>query len=247
MYRDIYTIYGRKKSEQISKGADELIKGVIFDLDGVLVSTDEMHFHAWQKLAREIGIFDFTKEDNKKLKGVSRMDSLNIILSKGKKDYSVEEKFLLAERKNRYYVELLKGLSERDVLEGAVRTLKMLRERGILIGIGSASKNTPLILRKTGLMHLIDIVSCGLDVTRSKPDPEVFIVAARKLLLPNEACLVVEDSAAGITAAKAANMKSLAVGPEYRQLGADYEARTLAKVKNWEAIISGKSANLCRA
>lgn len=214
-----------------------MIKSVIFDLDGVLVSTDELHYQAWKKLAEELGIRNFTKEDNEKQRGVSRMESLEVVLSKGDKSYSEEEKTALAERKNDYYKEMLQSLDDSAVLDGAVDTLIMLRERGISIGVGSASKNTPMILEKTGLAKYIDKVSCGLDTTKSKPDPEVFIIAAKKLSMPSEECLVVEDSAAGIVAAKAAGMKSLGVGPYYQTLGATYEARTLKQPIDWDAVL----------
>jgi len=216
-----------------------MIKGVIFDLDGVLVSTDEMHFKAWKMLAEELGILDFTKEDNKMQKGVSRMESLEVVLRKGNKVYSEKEKLEFARRKNSYYIDLLEGLTEEAVLEDVITTLVMLREQGIAIGIGSASKNTPMILEKIGLQQYIDQVSCGLDTTKSKPDPEVFLIAAKKLNLPSEECLVVEDSAAGIIAAKAANMKSLGVGPEYKQLGAEYESLTLQSEVDWKVILQG--------
>ncbi len=214
-----------------------MIKGVIFDLDGVLVSTDEMHFRAWQMLAQELGISNFTKEDNKKQKGVSRMESLEVVLSKGNKVYTEEEKNTFAEQKNQYYIELLQSLNEGAILPGVIETLNMLKKRGILIGIGSVSKNTPLILEKTGLNKYIDQVSCGLDITRSKPDPQVFEVAAAKLGLIKEECMVVEDSGAGIIAAKAAHMRTLGVGPEYQQLRADYEAVNLQGEIDWEAIL----------
>lgn len=214
-----------------------MINGVIFDLDGVLVSTDEMHFMAWKKLAEELGIDKFTKEDNKKQKGVSRMESLDVVLSKGNRTYTEEEKEELAERKNTYYKELLEELNEDGILPGAKECLKMLRQKGILIGIGSVSKNAPLILERTGLINYVDKVSCGLDITRSKPDPQVFEVAADKLGLKYEECLVVEDSSAGVVAGKAANMKVLGVGTEYKQLGADYEAPGLGADIKWEVIL----------
>ncbi|MDF2538988.1 MAG: beta-phosphoglucomutase [Herbinix sp.] len=216
-----------------------MIKGVIFDLDGVLVSTDEMHFAAWKLLAEELGITNFTKEDNKLQKGVSRMESLEVVLRKSDKLYSEAEKLAFAMRKNNYYIELLQDLTPDAVLADVIETLEMLRNRGIAIAVGSASKNTPMILEKTGLKPYIDQVSCGLDTTKSKPDPEVFIIAAEKINLPNEECLVVEDSAAGIVAAKAAHMKSLGVGPEYKQLGADYESLTLLSEVDWDKILQG--------
>ena len=213
------------------------MQGVIFDLDGVLVSTDELHYQAWKKLADELGITDFNREDNVRQRGVSRMASLEVVLEKGDKEYSEEEKVEMAERKNDYYKEMLQSLDDSAVLPGAFDTLKMLRDRGILTAVGSASKNAPLILEKTGLLPIIDKISCGLDVTKSKPDPEVFLVAASKLELTPENCLVVEDAKAGIDAAKAGGMKSLGVGPFHEELGADFHSRTLATVDNWEEIL----------
>jgi beta-phosphoglucomutase len=216
-----------------------MIKGVIFDLDGVLVSTDELHYKAWKKLAEELEIMDFTKEDNYLQKGVSRMESLEVVLRKGARVYTEAEKLVLAERKNNYYIEFLQEISTEVVLPHVVDTLAMLRKQGILTGVGSVSKNTPLILKKSELESYIDQVSCGLDITRSKPDPEVFLMAAKKLGLKNDECLVVEDSAAGIVAAKAANMKSLGVGPEYKQLGADYQSLTLQSEVDWNTLLQG--------
>lgn len=214
-----------------------MIKGVIFDLDGVLVSTDELHYQAWKKLAEELNIEGFTRKDNERQRGVSRMASLEIVLEKSDTVYTEEEKVKLAEKKNNYYKELLQQLDDGAVLKGAKEALIKLREMGILIGVGSVSKNTPVILEKTGLLPLIDKVSCGLDITKSKPDPEVFLVAAKKLALPVEECLVVEDAAAGIQAAKAAGMRSLAVGPYYEKLGAAYQAPGLYVVDHWEEML----------
>lgn len=213
------------------------MKGVIFDLDGVLVSTDELHYQAWKRLARELGITEFTREDNVKQRGVSRLESLEIVLNKGNKVYSDEEKQELAERKNNYYIEMLQDLDDKAVLPGAMDTLNMLKKNGILTAVGSASKNAPLILEKTGILPLIDKVSCGLDVKKSKPEPEVFLVAADKLNLQPVDCLVVEDAAAGIEAAKRGGMKSLGVGPFHETIGADYNSRSLETVKNWREIL----------
>ncbi|ABX43665.1 beta-phosphoglucomutase [Lachnoclostridium phytofermentans] len=214
-----------------------MIKGVIFDLDGVLVSTDELHYEAWAKLARELNINNYTKEDNKAQKGISRMESLEIVLKKGNIAYTEKEKEALADRKNNYYVEMLDSLNDSAVLKDVKEALAMLKNRGIKIGVGSASKNTPLILEKTGLEPSIDAVSCGIDVTKSKPDPEVFLVAAKKLCLPPNECLVVEDSYAGVVAAKAAGMKSLAVGPERKLLEADYDSETLLSETDWDLML----------
>jgi len=214
-----------------------MIKGVIFDLDGVLVSTDEMHFKAWDMLANKLGITNYTKEDNKRQKGVSRMESLEVVLAKGTTIYSKEEKEKFAEEKNNYYIELLETLNSKAVLKDVIETLKLLRNKGIKIGIGSASKNTPVILEKTGLNQYIDEVSCGLDVIKSKPDPEVFLVAAKKLNLKDEECLVVEDSEAGIVAARSGHMKSFGVGPEHALLGADYDALTMQSNVDWNELL----------
>ncbi|TCL56884.1 beta-phosphoglucomutase [Kineothrix alysoides] len=214
-----------------------MIKGVIFDLDGVLVSTDELHYKAWKKLAQEIGIADFKREDNEKQRGVSRMESLQIVLDKGNKSYAEEEKEELAERKNNYYKEMLEELNDSAVLPGALETIRLLKEKGIMTAVGSASKNAPDILKRIGLLTYMDKISSGLDTTRSKPDPEVFLVAADKLGLPPQDCLVVEDSAAGVQAAKAAGMKALGVGPYYLSLGADYMAENLTASINWESVL----------
>lgn len=214
-----------------------MIKGVIFDLDGVLVSTDTLHFQAWKRLADELGIVTFTEEDNRRQRGVSRMASLEVVLEKGDKEYSRKEKEALAETKNKYYQELLKGLTPEDVLPGALDTLMCLRGMGILIGIGSVSKNTPAILKRTGLDAYVDAVSCGLDITHSKPHPEVFLVAAHKLALPPTACLVVEDADAGIQAAIAAGMRTLGVGPAAQNPDADFRAASLDEPIDWTLVL----------
>ena len=215
-----------------------MIQGIIFDLDGVLVSTDEMHYQAWKRLAQELGITGFSREDNQRQRGVSRMASLEVVLEKAERTYTDEEKTEFAERKNNYYLELLEDMDESAVLEDVKKVLKELKEKGLLLAVGSASKNAPVILEKTGLMPYLDKISCGLDTTKSKPDPEVFLVAAKKLGLSPKDCLVVEDSAAGIVAAAAGGMKSLGVGPLYQSLHADFEAPLLCKVEDWNQIIA---------
>ena len=215
-----------------------MIKGIIFDLDGVLVSTDEMHYLAWKRLADELGITGFNREDNRRQRGVSRMASLEVVLEKSDKTYTDEEKVELAERKNGYYLELLKDMDNSAVLNGVYGALETLKRRNLLLAVGSASKNAPLILEKTGLLPYLNQVSCGLDTTKSKPDPEVFLVAARKLQLDPAQCLVVEDSAAGIEAAKAGGMRSLAVGPFFQSLGGDSAAPSLGEVANWDEVLA---------
>ena len=206
-----------------------MIKAVIFDLDGVLVTTDELHYMAWKALAENLGITGFTKSDNVRQRGVSRMASLEVVLEKTHKKYTEEEKLVLAEKKNAIYVESLETLSSADVLPGVNEFIAFLKEKGIKIAIGSASKNTPLILKKTGIADKFDAISCGLDTQKSKPDPEVFLIAAKKLgIQPNE-CVVIEDSDAGIKAAKDGGMYAVAVGAAVNNQIADYSAMSLDK------------------
>jgi beta-phosphoglucomutase len=187
------------------------IQAVIFDLDGVIVSTDEFHFQGWKKLAYEEGIH-FDRQINHRLRGVSRMESLEILLERSSRRYRADEKVALAARKNGYYVELLKNISPADILPGAMAILQGLRARGAKLAVGSSSKNSPLILRRIGLAEFFDATADGNDISHSKPDPEVFLVAARRLAVPPATCLVVEDAAAGVEAAIAAGMKCLALG-----------------------------------
>jgi len=215
-----------------------MIKGIIFDLDGVLVSTDELHYQAWKRLAEELDITDFTREDNERQRGVSRMASLEVVLEKSEKTYTQEEKIELADRKNEYYKESLKQLDDSATLEGVKDALAILKKKNLLLAVGSASKNAPAILEQTGIMPYMNQISCGLDTTRSKPDPEVFQIAADRLQLKPEECLVVEDSAAGIEAAKRGGMRSLGVGPFHKSLGADFEAEGLGNVENWNEVLA---------
>lgn len=198
-----------------------MIKAVIFDLDGVLVTTDELHFKAWKALAEELGITGFTKADNARQRGVSRMASLEVVLEKTDRNFNDEEKLDLAEKKNSMYVKSLDTLSPSDALGGVNEFIGYLKEKGIKTAIGSASKNTPLILEKTELSDKFDAISCGLDTTKSKPDPEVFLIAAEKLGISPKECAVIEDSDAGIEAAKAGGMYAVAVGEAEHNKKAD--------------------------
>lgn len=199
-----------------------MIKAVIFDLDGVLVTTDELHYLAWKELAESIGITTFTKEDNVRQRGVSRMASLEVVLEKGDKTYSDEEKYALADKKNSIYIHSLNNLSSADVLPGVVAFIEFLKEKGIKTAIGSASKNTPLILEKTGIADHFDAISCGLDTMKSKPEPDVFVIAANKLGVSCADCVVIEDSDAGIEAAKRAGMYAIALGAAKNNPQADF-------------------------
>ena len=187
-----------------------MISTVIFDLDGVIVSTDECHYMAWKKLADEEGIY-FDKKINNRLRGVSRMESLDIVLEKSERKYSIKEKEELATRKNNYYKEYITKLTPNDILPGVTDTLNELKKHDIKIAIGSSSKNTPLILERIGLTEVFDAISDGNNIKKSKPDPEVFVKAAQMLGVECEKCLVVEDADAGIEAGRAAGMKTLAV------------------------------------
>ncbi|MBD9009883.1 MAG: beta-phosphoglucomutase [Clostridiales bacterium] len=202
-----------------------MIKAVIFDLDGVIVSTDDCHFRAWKRMADEEGIY-FDREINNRLRGVSRMASLDIVLERAKREYSEREKQELAERKNEYYKELICELTPDDILPGVMDKLENLKENGIKIAIGSSSKNTPIILKQIGLDGYFDAVSDGNNITHSKPDPEVFLKAAEMLNIPPEDCMIVEDADAGIEAGKRAGMKTLAV---QGAKGADFSAENLEK------------------
>lgn len=210
------------------------IKAVIFDLDGVIVSTDELHYEAWKYLCDIKGI-EFDRTINHRLRGVSRMSSLEIILEKAKKAYTNTEKEQMATLKNNRYVELLQTLSSNDILSGVYELLAELRKKGIKVAIGSSSKNTPLILKQIGLEDVFDAVADGNDITHSKPDPEVFLVAAQKLGIKPEYCMVIEDAEAGITAAKRAHMIAVAISDAKKSVEADYK---LNHLKDLNSIIN---------
>lgn len=186
------------------------MKGAIFDLDGVLVDTAVYHYQAWKMLADKLG-FLFTPADNERLKGVSRMRSLDILLEIGHITASDAQKAEMAAEKNRRYVAMLQDLTKAHLLDGAEEYLLSLRGQGVRIALGSASKNAPLILEKTGIAPLFDAVVDGSGVTKAKPDPEVFLKAAAALCLPPKECVVYEDSQAGIDAARAAGMATVTV------------------------------------
>lgn len=186
-------------------------RGVIFDLDGVLIHTDDLHYRAWSAIADRLGI-PFTREDNDRLRGVSREDSLDIILGLGATEVSKTEKELLADEKNAMYRTLLRGLSPADVDPGVRDTLAALKERGLRLAVGSSSKNAKMILERTGLRTWFDAVSDGENVTRSKPDPEVFLRAAEFLALTPGECAVVEDARAGVDAARDGGFTSFGIG-----------------------------------
>lgn len=212
------------------------VKAVIFDLDGVIVSTDELHYQGWKTLADREGI-EFDRTINNRLRGVSRMASLEIILEKASKSYSDEGKAEMCEYKNNVYVKLLDGLTSGDILGRADEVLKVLHENGIALAIGSSSKNTKKILTQIGLIDKFDAIADGTDITHSKPNPEVFLCAAKKLGIEPEYCVVVEDAVAGIQAAKAAGMTACAVGDAK---SSDLPDHKLGSLNDLIEIVCGK-------
>ena len=186
-------------------------RGIIFDLDGVLCSTDRYHYLAWKALADELGV-PFDERVNDRLRGISRRASLDILLEGYPGVLTEAEKEAAAAKKNGIYRALLEKLSPADLPDEVRRTLPILRDKGLLLAVGSSSKNTKFILRQLGLGDFFDKVSDGTNITRSKPDPEVFLKAAEYLGLPPADCLVVEDAEAGLAAAYAAGMDCAVLG-----------------------------------
>ena len=202
--------------------SDYKLKAVIFDLDGVIVFTDKFHYQAWKKMADEIGVY-FDEKINNRLRGVGRMESLNIILERYEGEpLSEEDKKILAAKKNDMYRELLYGMGPDDVTAEVRETLAELRNRGYKLSIGSSSKNAKLILRQVRLTDAFDAISDGTNISKSKPDPEVFIKAAEYLDVPCDNCLVVEDASAGIDAAKAGHMYAAGIGDAMSYKLTDY-------------------------
>lgn len=193
------------------------IKGIIFDLDGVLLSTDRFHYLAWKQMADRMGI-PFTEKDNERLRGVSRMESLEIVLSLSTDpglSLSEEEKQILAAEKNAQYREYLKTLTPEDITAEVRETLATLRERGYRLAVGSSSKNTRFILAQTALTDAFDAIADGNDIKNSKPDPEVFLKAAELIGVRPEDAAVVEDAEAGLLAANRGGMLSIAYASAY--------------------------------
>jgi beta-phosphoglucomutase len=204
-------------------------RGLVFDLDGVLVDTARYHYLAWSRLARELG-FSFSLADNERLKGVSRMASLEILLSLGGITVSDEEKEKLAARKNAWYQESLASMSPAEILPGVTEFLAGSRRIGLSLALASASRNAMTILRATALLPVFDAVVDGYVVTRAKPAPDVFVRAAQMLSLPASACVVFEDAAAGIEGARAAGMACIGIGSADTLGAADLTVPALAGV-----------------
>ena len=187
------------------------IQAVIFDLDGVIVDTAQFHFIAWKELAAEWN-YTLTPEDNEKLKGVSRMDSVNKIAQWANVQTKPEQLLDIAHRKNEIYLRFCNQLTPKHVLPGISTLINTLKANGVFISLGSASKNARFVLDKLGLLDVFDVVVDGNDVSKSKPNPEVFLKAAQRMGVSPEHCVVLEDAPAGIEAALAANMKVIGLG-----------------------------------
>ena len=208
------------------------MKAIIFDLDGVIVSTDHFHYLAWKKMADKENIY-FDEAINDRLRGISRMASLEIILEKAQKTYTDEEKIALATYKNDIYKDLLKEIYVTHILPGVMDVLHSLKQKGIKIAIGSSSKNAKFILKRIALFEYFDAISDGTDIKHSKPAPDVFLIAAKKLNIDPKDCLVVEDALSGIEAAHNAGMKSFAVGDAMSSTLATYKSKDITDLLNY--------------
>jgi beta-phosphoglucomutase len=194
-----------------------VIKACIFDLDGVIVDTAHYHFIAWKRLAKELGL-DLTEKENERLKGVSRMRSLEIILELGGVDLPLAEKEKLAEKKNAWFVELVNAIQPEEIFTGVKKLIQDLKKLGIKVALASSSKNAGTVIRLLRIADQFDAMVDGGMVTHSKPDPEIFLLAAKKLGVEPVDCVVFEDAEAGVEAALRAGMKCVGVG-SVEQLG----------------------------
>ncbi len=206
-----------------------MIRAVIFDLDGVLVTTDELHFQSWKRLTDEERI-PFSRAVNERLRGISRMESLEIVLEPCPDRYTPDQKAALCDRKQGYYGAALQTLTAANLLPGAVETARELRRRGVRLAVGSSSKNTGAILDRLDLRRLFDVVVDGNDISKSKPDPEVFLLAAQRLGVPPAECLVIEDAVAGVESARRAGMAVFGIGTPAKLPGVDRLAPDLSQV-----------------
>ena len=204
------------------------IKGFLFDLDGVIVDTAVYHFQAWKRMANELG-FDIYEEFNETLKGISRMDSIEAILKHGNVEISEEEKLRLATEKNEWYLEFVEQMTEAEILPGVKEFFAQFKALGIKCALGSASKNAPKILEKINLLSEFDAIVDGNSVSKSKPNPEVFLKGAAVLGLQNEECVVFEDALAGVEAAQRANMKTVGFGDKKVLSNADLVYNTFTE------------------
>lgn len=217
------------------------IKAFIFDLDGVIVDTAIHHYQAWKRLANDLG-FDISEEFNEQLKGVSRVDSLNIILDYGGLVLPEEEKSDLANRKNQWYLELVSRMTTDDILPGVATFFSEVRKAGLKTALGSASKNAPLILERIGMGKVFDAVIDGTKVEKSKPDPEVFTKGADELGVRYNECVVFEDAVAGVEAGKRAGMFTVGIGSPDVLTRADLVAPSLNEL-TVDAVLAKANQN----
>lgn len=202
-------------------------KGIIFDLDGVICFTDKYHYEAWKIMADEENIY-FDEQINNRLRGISRMESLEIILERRQREYTDEEKVVLATHKNNLYRELLANMTPADLALETKETLEKLRSLGLKLAIGSSSKNAKFILERIGLIDFFDAISDGTNISNSKPDPEVFVKGAQMINLDPSECLVVEDAYAGVDAACNGGFDSAAIGDASSYEKATYSLKEFA-------------------
>lgn len=189
------------------------IKACIFDLDGVVVDTAKYHYLAWRRLAGELG-FEFQIKDNERLKGISRLESLNILLEIGGLSLNIDEKERLAKLKNDWYLDYINKMKSDEILPGVREFIEELKGNGIKIGLGSASKNATLILNQLGIIHLFETIADGNRVTKAKPDPEIFLLAAKDLKVEPKQSIVFEDAEAGVEAAIRGGFKCVGIGEQ---------------------------------
>lgn len=204
-----------------------IVQGFIFDLDGVLTDTAEYHYRGWKRLADELGIA-FTREDNEALRGIPRRESLMLII--GGRVFPEAQILEMMDRKNRYYLEFIRDISPRDLLPGARELLEEIRAAGLKSALGSASKNAAEVIERLGIANLLDAIADGNSVTNQKPAPDLFLHAADQLGLNASDCVVVEDAAAGIEAARAGGFLSIGLGPQERVGMADLTLPSLQGV-----------------
>lgn len=221
------------------------VEACLFDLDGVIVDTAKYHYLAWKRLAGELG-FEFTEQENERLKGVSRMRSLDILLEVGNLKFDEETKERLAARKNGWYVEYISRMDESEVLPGVKDFLARLKGVGMKIGLGSASKNAMTIMKNIGMVEPFDVIIDGTKVSKAKPDPEVFVRGARELGIDPSRCVVFEDAEAGVEAAKRAGMGTVGIGTAEGLKQADYVIQAFTELAEAEqsdvvAFLFGRS------
>ncbi len=210
-----------------------MIKGFIFDLDGVITDTAELHYAAWKKLSDEMG-WQFDRDLNEKLRGISRMDSIKVIMDHNGVSLDDATILELATKKNDIYVESLDSMTQEDYLPGARELLTHLRSEGFSVALGSASKNASKVLKQLKATHFFDVIGDGNSVSESKPAPDIFLYASEKLGLRPENCIVFEDAEKGIDAAKAGKFHSVGIGPEERVGHADIRFNTMKEATLFE-------------